>query len=329
MKFSHEVVETMVRLLPEWCEWQEMLDYGTVESDRLILHTLQPYSISEHGKRQLSAFVSNLSFETLKDGVQKQEGSTERALNDQEPDLQWFVTRPILPLERFERTMEHHQTYINANQSSAAVESWRVYTAAKMQAMISTGETLHQDSSLIQDRAADPEPGDVPKSICPWCAPGKGDISHTLRWKRNVELAMHKLTQLREGSRTQDTEIAALKKERDEQKKAIFTLEKEKDDYKEELAALKKSCTQDHIPDLAAFGMELCRARGIARGNVKGVETRLQGDYLSKLPVQRLLNNPIFDRGWVQPSKKRKHAQDGSGWIVEDTVVKLEDDEEG
>lgn len=298
MALSYRVLETTVRLVPEWREWQKLPDDGSLVSDRLILHALQPYNISQYGKVQLTAFAAEC---TMKGGLPEQEGVTDNKSRPQEPDLQWFVSRPMLPLVRFDKTIAAHGEYIELHQSASNSGSLEKPTARTVESITNEVESSQGPKNVNGNKEGTTEQASS-------CMPGSPRSSPP-------------------SSPEQETpQVRQLKNFAERARRRIAHLKEMLDSQTNELNAQKKICTQDHIPDLAAFGMELARARGIARGNVKGVETRLQGDYLSKLPVQRLLDNPIFDRGWVQGPKRRKQADSGAGWVVEDVAVKIEDD---
>lgn len=298
MALSHRVLETTVRLVPEWREWQKLPDNGSLVFDRLILHALQPYSISQHGKSKLTAFAAECN---MKGGPLKQEEATDNKSRPQEPDLQWFVSRPMLPLARFDKTIAAYGEYIERHQSASNPDSFKTPATRTVESVTDEAGSSQGPRSLNGQNEGTSQQASS-------CTPG------SLR-SSPPSSPEHETSQLRQ-----------LKNFAERARGRIAHLKEMLDSQTNELYAQKKICTQDHIPDLAAFGMELARARGIARGNVRGVETRLQGDYLSKLPVQRLLDNPIFDRGWVQGSKRRKQADTGVGWVVEDVAIKIEDD---
>jgi hypothetical protein len=299
MALSHRVLETTVRLVPEWREWQKLPDNGSLVSDRLILHALQPYSISQHGKVQLTAFAAECS---MKGSLPELERVVNSKSRPQEPNLQWFVSRPMLPLVRFDKTIAAHEDYIELHQSASNSDSLKKPTVRPVESIMNEAGSSQGPENLNANKEGTMEQASSCMPEIPRSSPSSSPAQETpqVRQLQNfAERARGRIVHLKEMLNLQTSEL-------NEQ---------------------KKICIQDHLPDLAAFGMELARARGISRGNVNGLETRLQGDDLSKLPVQRLLENPIFDRRWVQGPKKRKQAHSGVGWVVEDVAVKIEDDD--
>ena len=303
MRTCLKVWEIMLGIDPVWRDLHKLKDDGSLVSDRLILHKMNHHSISEYGKKQLAIFEGAFSSEkaVLPTSNHSSQGGLANDDTAQKPDLQYYVRMPMLPLRRFGKTMATLEAIIALHQSSPPSEA-----TEPVEALDSV-----RSVSIRSGEADFTEQTDARSSVDSITGQASSSIAITTPASSNFSEERLQIQELESTVELQRGSIARLKR----------TLDAQTCDFD----AHKKACI-DHVPDIAAFGMELARARGIARGNVKGLETRLQGDRLSKLPVQRLLDNPIFNRRWVQPRKERKQAEDGSGWVVEDVAIKIEDE---
>jgi hypothetical protein len=305
MRTCLKVWEIMLRIDPVWRDLHKLKDDGSLVSDRLILHKMNHHSISEYGKKQLAIFEAAFSSEkaVLPTSSHSSQGGLSNGDTAQKLDLQSYVRMPMLPLRRFGETMATLEAIIALHESSPPSEATE---PAEALARVSSESIRPGEGDFIEQT-------DARSSVDSIAGQASSSIAITTPASSNFSEERLQIQELENTVNLQRGSIARLKR----------TLDAQTCDFE----AHKKTCIIDHVPDIAAFGMELARARGIARGNVKGLETRLQGDRLSKLPVQRLLDNPIFNRRWVQPRKERKQAEDGSGWVVEDVAIKIEDED--
>ena len=310
MRACLKVWEIMLRIDPMWRDLYKLKDDGSLVSDRLIIHKMNHHSISEYGKEQLAIFEAAFSGrKAISASNHSDSGALAGGDTAQEPDLQFYVRMPMLPLRRFGVAMQTLEAIIALHQSSPPSEP--AEPAEEIPSAI---------SEIIRTGEGDfIEQTDASSSVASGTGLASSSVARTTPGSSTFE-ERSQIQELKHTIELQQGSIARLKRTVD-----ALTCDFDAQTY--EFDAHIKTCEQDHVPDIAELGMELARARGIARGNVEGLETRLQGDRLSKLPVQRLLDNPIFDRRWVRPRKQRKQAKDGSGWIVEDVIIKIEDED--
>jgi hypothetical protein len=89
-----------------------------------------------------------------------------------------------------------------------------------------------------------------------------------------------------------------------------------------ELEAHFVDCGLTHKSDQADMGMALARAGGIDRGNEEGVKERLHSDDFDRAVIERLMENPFFERDLLEAPRRRKKSDDNT-WFEKHKAVKI------